>query len=62
MEGNKIKEIKRQGEERKKKEEEALKEAEKLAVAILALKELQKAAEVCKKEVDSLTEGIRVDL
>ena len=59
VEGKKIKEIKRQVEERRKKEEKGLNEAEKLAMQVQAVKEAQKqAAKACKEDVDFL---IRVD-
>lgn len=55
--------MRKQAEERKKKEEEALKEAKKLVAQAETLKELQqKAAEVYKKEIDSLTRVNRDNL
>lgn len=48
--------MKKLAEERRKKEEEGLKEGEKLAVQAEAVKELQKkVVEACEEEVESLT-------
>ena len=61
-EGNKIKKLKKKAEERKKKEWEALKEAEILAAQAQGVKDWQrKLVEACEAEIAILTKVNRVN-